>query len=67
MKCKNCGAEVDCCQNINCINNLHKSGSFKDGDEIFCEDGNHYCERDCLVEEFKECGINGDTTIVTDK
>ena len=68
MKCKNCGMEVDSCQNPECINRLHNSGSFDSQDyTIFCESGNHYCERDCLIEEFRNCGIKGvETDLVKD-
>ena len=46
---------------------IQDSGSFKVGDEIFCENGNHYCEKDCMVEEFKQFGIAGiETEIVED-
>lgn len=60
MKCKNCGAEVNSCQNPECINLLHDSGSFTSTDyTVFCEEGKHYCEKECLVEEFRSCGIQG--------
>jgi len=64
MKCKNCGASVNSCQNVMCINRLHDSNSFKEGESIFCENGNHYCEKDCLIEEFRELGIKGVSTII---
>jgi hypothetical protein len=64
-KCKSCGWNVDSCQNPECINHLHNTGSIKEGDNIFCNNGNHYCEKDCLVEEFRNFGCEGiETEIV---
>jgi len=68
LKCSKCGGWIDGCENPECINNLHSSGSLKEGDEIICDDGQHYCELDCLVEEFRSAGHNGESaTVIKEK
>lgn len=59
MRCKSCMIVTDHCDNMECINRLHDSGSFNIDYGIFCDNGSHYCEKDCLIEEFKSCGITG--------
>jgi hypothetical protein len=67
MKCSKCGERVDACDNVECINNCQNSKSLSKEYTIFCNDGHHhYCEIECLVEEFRSCAIKGEEAELID-
>jgi hypothetical protein len=68
MKCSKCGAKVDACANPECINQCQDSGSLRKDYPIFCdaEHDCHYCESDCLVDEFRRNGMTGEEAELLD-
>jgi hypothetical protein len=62
MKCSKCGAKVNACSNPECINRCQNSNGLGNEYPIYCdaEHDCHYCESDCLVDEFRRNGMTGE-------